>query len=85
MVRRGTPRPAPLVDAVRSGDRAALEAIRDRLAEELASPECFGVAGIARELRAVLADLAALPVAKGSVVDELDEKRRARRAAAAGS
>ena len=75
-------RPALVVAA--SGDRrAALEAIRDRLATELARPDCFGVAGIAKELRAVIAELESLPGAKESISDDLAARRAKRRSAAA--
>lgn len=75
-----------LQDAVESGDRrSALEAIRDRLAEELAGADGKDAAPLARELRATLAELESLPGGKEvSAVDDLSARRAARRADAAG-
>jgi hypothetical protein len=87
-----------LVSEVRSGDRRrALVALRDRLAVEVERvaedgfcPACkrgsSSVAPLAKQLRDVVEELDRLPVAEGeSVVDDLDARRAARRAAAAGS
>ncbi|MGW4426420.1 hypothetical protein [Streptosporangium sp. NPDC004631] len=71
---------------VSEGDRrASLEAIRDKLARELTGATGRDAAVIAKELRAVLADLDALPGGKEvSKVDELAARRADRRADAAG-
>ena len=87
-----------LSDAVSSGDRrAALEALRDRLAVEVerVAEEGFcttckrgssSIAPLAKQLRDVIGELDQLPVVEdGSVVDDLASRRAARRAAAAGS
>lgn len=73
-----------LPDVVAAGDRGdSLEAIRDRLAKELDEAEGRDVAPIAKELRAVIAEIYSLPRAKeGSKSDELAARRTARRAAA---
>jgi len=59
--------------AVRSPDRRVqLEALRDKLAEELAEPRAgMAIAPIAKELREVMAELLSLPdeTKKDSVVD----------------
>lgn len=75
-----------LIGAVESGDRrTALEAIRDRLAVELDGAEGRDAAGIAKELRATIAELESLPGGKAvSAVDELSARRAERRADAAG-
>jgi len=75
----GKPAPQGLEQAVQGDRRVALEAIRDRLAAELAREDVFGVAGIAKELRAVIAELDSLPLAKGSKSDDLAARRAARR------
>jgi hypothetical protein len=73
-----------LVSAVASGDqRAALEALRNVLARVLSDAQTkpYLVPRIASELRRTLADIAKLPAsAKPSLVDELIERRKARRA-----
>lgn len=75
----------PLPEDVAAGHRQALEAIRDRLAAELAAAEGRDVAPIARELRAVLGELQGLPSKREeSPVDDLAEKRNERRRKAAG-
>lgn len=69
--------------------RAQLEELRDILRAQLEDAPPSAVAGIAREYRATLADLAALggagdaPREEGSKVDELARKREARRRAEA--
>jgi hypothetical protein len=70
-----------LVEAAESGDRrAALEALRDRLATAIVGASASKLAPLANQLRAVLADLDGLPVAKGaSVVDDLASRRTDRR------
>lgn len=53
---------ARLITAVSTGNRReSLEAIRGRLAEELQRAEGRDVASLAKELRAVIAELDALP------------------------
>lgn len=76
-----------LRDVVGSGDRrCALQAIRDRLAEELGAANGAAAAVLAKELRATLAELDALPGGREvSPVDDLSARRAARRADAAGS
>ncbi|MGK5737264.1 hypothetical protein [Micromonospora sp. URMC 103] len=71
---------------VASGDRrAALEAIRDRLAGELTVAEGREVASVAKELRETIRELDSLPLPEGvSGVDQLAKKRAARRRKAAG-
>lgn len=74
-----------LVEAVESGDqRAALEAIRARLASELEDAEGKDVAPIAKELRAVIDALASLPGGEESTLDQLQARRAARLANAEG-
>lgn len=74
-----------IVGAVRGDRRAALEAIRDKLAAELEDAEGRDAATVAKELRATLAELEALPGGKEvSAVDDLSDRRAKRRADAAG-
>jgi hypothetical protein len=74
-----------LPEQVAAGRRPALEALRDRLAEELVTAFGRDVAPIARELRATLADLEAIPGGREeSPVDDLAARRKARRDKAAG-
>jgi hypothetical protein len=75
-----------LAEGVGSGDRRqALTAIRDKLTGELRTAEGRDAAVLAKELRATLAELDALPGGKEvSKVDELGARRKARRADAAG-
>lgn len=74
------------MDALKSDDhRAALEALRDLLAEDLAAARRAGtgtVAQIAAQYRATLAELAALPPSdrQRDTVDELKAARAKRRA-----
>jgi hypothetical protein len=72
-----------LPQIILAGDRrASLEAIRDHVAAELAVAGEQYVAGLARELRAVIAELDSLPgVREGSTSDDLVARRAARRAA----
>jgi hypothetical protein len=76
---------AELLPAVESGDRrASLEAIRDKLARELAETGGRDAAAIAKELRAVISELDGLPGGKErSTVDELAARRAGRLADAA--
>lgn len=64
--------------------RAVLELAQRRLLEELDCETGKDIAPIARELRAVTAELESLPTGKVSSVDDLANKRAARRAKAAG-
>jgi hypothetical protein len=81
-------------DAAVSGDlRATLEALRDRLAEEVERvadegfcPHCkrgsSSVAPVAGQLTKVLAELAALPAPKeGTALSEFQRRRAARQSA----
>lgn len=78
--------PEDLTGTVRGGDkRASLEAIRDRLAAELVRSRGQSAAAVARELRAVIDALDALPGGEVSAVADLAERLAARRAKAAGS
>lgn len=76
-----------IVDAASSGDRrAALEAIRDRLARELQEASGPAVGMLSKELRATIAELESLPGGReASAVDDLTARRAARRANATGS
>jgi anti-sigma-K factor RskA len=69
---------------VRAGRREALVAARDRLAAAIQKAPTYAVARLVSELRATLAELDALgPAVKPkTLVDELIEKRAARRAQA---
>ena len=74
-----------LQEAVRQDRRAALAAIRDKLAGELQEADGRDAATVAKELRATLAELESLPGGKEvSPVDELSARRAARRSDAAG-
>ena len=73
-----------LVQAVGGDRKAALEAIRDRLAAELTRARGTGAAAIARELREVLTELEAIPDPEVSPVEQLLRRRAERRAAAEG-
>lgn len=65
--------------------RAALVAIRDRVAAELEEAAGRDVAALSRELRAALAELDSLPAERGeSDVDQLAAKRSKRQRRAAG-
>ena len=70
----------PIPDALAPDHTARLMALRDRLTDELATAPTAYVAGIARQLQAVLAVLAAAPdpTATPSEVDEIDARRAAR-------
>ena len=78
-------KPASVAAAAASGDqRAALEAMRDKLAADMELADPAVVAQIAGQLRATLKDLAALPpAAGGSKTDEVRARREARRRAGA--
>lgn len=67
-----------------TGRRALLEHLRDRLIEEVGTAEGRDLAPLAKELRAVMTELESLPTGKGSTVDDLAQRRAARRAEAAG-
>jgi hypothetical protein len=69
-------------ETLKSGDhRASLEALRDELAAgmELADPNVKPQ--YAARIQAVLSELAAMPPVERSEVDDLVERRKARRAA----
>ncbi|KJS60662.1 hypothetical protein VM95_19790 [Streptomyces rubellomurinus] len=72
--------------AAASGDRrAALEAVRDKLAQELEGLEGPAVAVVSKELRATIAELESIPGGREvSAVDDLSKRRAARRADAQG-
>jgi hypothetical protein len=71
-----------LVKVLKAGDhRASLEALRDRLAESMDDADPNVVPQFAARLQAVLSELAGLPTVEKSEVDELVERRKARRAA----
>jgi uncharacterized protein YoaH (UPF0181 family) len=77
--------PAPDVAGAVQGDkRMALEAIRDRLAVELGRSKGQAAAAVAKELRATINELEALPGAEVDPVDELAVKRADRRTEATG-
>lgn len=61
--------------------RSRLEAIRDRLTDELADAEGTALAAVAKQLDAILLRLESLPNAEVSKVDELKKRRDSRRAA----
>jgi hypothetical protein len=67
--------------ALKSGDhRVALEALRDTLADALMEADPNVIAQVAARLQAVLTELAALPAVERTEVDDLIERRKARRA-----
>jgi len=74
---------ANFTETLRSGDhRASLEALRDLLAEQMGMADPNVVPQYAARLQAVLAELAALPALERTEVDDLVERRKARRAEA---
>lgn len=77
--------PSTLSGHATAGDRrAALESLRDLLARHLEIAD-RDVPALARQLREVMAELDSLPnPQETSKVDELNRKRTARRAKAAG-
>lgn len=71
-----------LATAVRAGDRrGALQAIADDLAQRYVKAEAGDATSIAKELRAVLAEMAALPSPEGDPVADIAKKRERRAAA----
>ncbi|MGW4476845.1 hypothetical protein ACWENQ_44940 [Nonomuraea sp. NPDC004354] len=76
--------PPDITGAVRGDKRAALEAIRDRLAAELVRAKGQAAAAVAKELRSTIDAIEALPGGEVSAVDDLAAKRATRRADAAG-
>jgi len=64
--------------------RELLELLQRRLLDEFDSETGKDAAVISKELRAVTAELEALPTGRKSTVDDLAAKRAARRAEAAG-
>lgn len=77
---------AELNEVIAGGDRRlALEAIRDRLADELMTASGREVASVAKELRETIRELDSLPLPEGvSGVDQLAKKRASRRRKASG-
>jgi hypothetical protein len=72
-----------LAETLKAGDhRASLEALRDELAEKMERADANVVPQFAARLQAVLTELAGLPAKERTEVDELVERRKARRAAA---
>jgi hypothetical protein len=85
--RQAPPLALDLASVVRSGDRKrSLEALRDALADQMAVAEPREAAALSRELRATLADLAALSEdgPKESILDELARQRTKRQQEATG-
>jgi len=89
---RGRPNLSTIVD--RDDRRASLEAIRNKVAQELQEAEGRDVAVLSKELRDVIRELDSLPVVgrespldriAGAVRDDLAERRKTRVAGAAGS
>jgi molecular chaperone GrpE (heat shock protein) len=76
--------PPDVTGAVQGDMRTALEAIRNRLAAELARSKGQAAAAVAKELRAVLDAIEALPGAEVDPIDDLAAKRAQRRAEASG-
>jgi hypothetical protein len=75
-------KPMTFVEALKSGDhRASLEALRDQLAEGMALAEPNVIPQYAARLQAVLSELAGMPTVERTAVDDLVERRKARRAA----
>jgi len=65
---------------VAGGDyRASLEAIRDRLAAEMATAEGASLASVAKQLADVLSRLENLPSKEASALDDLAKRRTRRR------
>lgn len=79
-------RPSTLESIVKGGERrASLEAIRGKLATELAEAYGKDAATIAKELRDVMRELDSLPTSgEESTVDDLAARRARRLANAAG-
>lgn len=79
-----------LTETVETGDvRASLEAIRNKLADELEAgamcKKCGGVlssptAQLSKELKAVIKEIDQLPKKEGSAVDDIAAQRRKRKA-----
>lgn len=70
-----------LSDTLKAGDlRASLEALRDELAARMEEADAMVVPQFAARIQAVLKDLAALPAVEKTEVDDLVERRKARRA-----
>jgi hypothetical protein len=68
-------------EALESGDyRRGLEALRSKLAEQMEMADPNVVPQFAARLQAVLEALAALPSVERTAVDDLVERREARRA-----
>jgi uncharacterized protein YoaH (UPF0181 family) len=84
MARQNEIPPPDVTSAVRGDKRDALEAIRDRLAAELIRSKGQAAAAVAKELRATIDAIEALPGGEVSKVDDLAAQRAKRRADAAG-
>ena len=84
MAARKPPAPKTLAGITATGDRrAALVALRDHLAKTLETAD-RDVASLARQLQAVLREIDELPtLQQESTVDDLANRRTARRAKAA--
>jgi hypothetical protein len=68
-------------EALESGDhRRSLEALRSKLAEQMEQADPNVVPQYAARLQAVLSELASLPSVERTDVDDLVERRKARRA-----
>src|SRR5687767_1098560 len=71
-----------LAQVLKAGDhRASLEALRDELATGMAAADPNVKPQYAARLQAVLSELAGMPSAEKSDVDDLVDRRAARRAA----
>jgi hypothetical protein len=68
-----------LADAVKADKPTALEAIRDRLAAELAGDDCPNVPAVAKQLVDVLERLSAIQPPEESTVDDIAAQRAKRR------
>lgn len=82
--RKRTPAPKTFTQVIAEGDRrAGLVALRDRLARELEDAD-RDVASLARQLQSVLREIDELPsLQQESTLDDLANRRSARRAKAA--
>jgi hypothetical protein len=74
------PQTVPLTEVLRAGDhRASLEALRDELARGMEDASPNVKPQYAARIQAVLAELAELPNAEPTQVDDLVDRRKARR------
>ena len=80
------PRSETISDAAKSGDRRrTLEAMRDKLADDMDAAPPAVVAQIAGRLAAILAELEGMATGKVSTLDELASRRTDRLAEAKAS